>query len=330
MFNIDNERRKKLNAAAKHYLTRGRLSNAVEHRDLLTDSTGGYIVAQEFNQALAIASKTFGPIYSLVNLRTADSGAPQKVITVDPTVNTFTLVSEGTTSGSGVAQQPSMSSEVVGMDALLSSVIVSRQEIEDSEFDILDWLIKSIGPGVSRSREGSILFGRDSNGDALVNSPSGGLIGSLPALVTQSSGELSAGPTYAQLSALAGSLDRSMYAEGSFLVSPNTEAFLRSQVDSTGRELYSVGDDGFLTIAGRKVFPAVGMANYNAASSVIAAFGAWGRYWSTVSTSVRVKIITNDESPALAINTKELLIYHRIANTPGVASAAGALVSAAS
>jgi hypothetical protein len=55
--------------------------------------------------------------------------------------------------------------------------------------------------------------------------------------VTQTAGTLAAGPTYAQLSALAGSVDRSYYQTDAFIASPSVESFLRSQVDTTGRPL---------------------------------------------------------------------------------------------
>ena len=326
---ISNELRSRFGKAFREYVKTHRI--AVENRDLLTasDVEGGALISMQFNEQLNVATKVYGPIVSLVNYREVEKFQTVKTTQVDPTVNNFTVLTEGSTAASSLKQQPTMSSEVLSADTLLSSIVLSRQFVSDSEFDIFDWLVKNIAPGVARAKEGAILLGTDSHGSALGNSPSGGLIGAtFGETTTEASGDLADGPTFALMSSLAASIDRSYWSEGSYLVSPNTEAWMREQVDSTGRELYAVGDDGFLTVAGRKVYPGVGIPDYDTASSVIALFGSWQRFWSTVATSVRVKVV--NESPTLNINEVELLVYFRIANTPGVASAAAKLVSAAS
>jgi HK97 family phage major capsid protein len=337
MLRIDNEQRKKLNSAAKHFFRHGLNPNAAEQRDLLTtsDTSGGALVSQAFDDVFVEASKYFGPIWNLVHRKDALAGNPTKIVTTDPTGQTFSLVSEGTTSASSKAQQPTMSSGIVDTDTLVSSVIYSVQELDDA-FDLDSFLTRVAGLAVSRARETAITLATTNDGTstALPNSPSGGLLGAVTAGVTQSAGELAAGPTYAQLSALAGagSVDRSYYENGAFMASPSVETLLRSQVDSTGRPLYPIGDDGLLVIAGRKLYPNAAMPAAGTASSPLVLFGDYSRFYSVLNAGgIKIKVISNnDGSPALSFLTRQMIIYTRLGATTGVANSVKALISAAS
>jgi HK97 family phage major capsid protein len=210
-------------------------------------------------------------------------------------------------------------------------VIFSVQELSDS-FDLESFLNRIAGLAVARAREVAVTVGTTNDGTntVLPNSPAGGMLAGVSAGVTQSAGTLAAGITYAQLSALAGSVDRSYYANGAFMASPSVETALRSQVDSTGRPLYQVGDDGLLIIAGRKLYPNSAMAASGTASAKLVLFGDYSRFYSVNAGDVKIKVLSNDGSPSLAFNTREMLIYTRLAATTGVSNAVKALVSAAS
>jgi HK97 family phage major capsid protein len=214
----------------------------------------------------------------------------------------------------------------------VSSVIFSVQELSDS-FDLESFLNRIAGLAVARAREVAVTVGTTNDGTntVLPNSPAGGMLAGVSAGVTQSAGTLAAGITYAQLSALAGSVDRSYYANGAFMASPSVETALRSQVDSTGRPLYQVGDDGLLIIAGRKLYPNSAMAASGTASAKLVLFGDFSRAYSLLSVDgVKIKILSNNSSPNLALLTREMLIYTRLGATTGVSNAVKALVSAAS
>jgi HK97 family phage major capsid protein len=139
---------------------------------------------------------------------------------------------------------------------------------------------------------------------------------------------LAAGITYAQLSTLAGSVDRSYYETGAFMASPSVESFLKAQVSTTGKPLYKVGDDGLLVIQGRKLYPNASMAAAGTASKPLVLFGDYSRFYSVLNAGLRIKTIS-DESQALSFLTREMIIYTRIGATTGVSTSVKALVSAA-
>jgi len=328
------QRRAQINAAARHFLRHGLQPQAPEQRALLTssDANGEALVSQDFDSIFTEAAKYFGPVWNLVNRKDASTGAPTKFVVSDDTARTFSLLTEGTTSGSGVASQPTVFSNVNSTDTLISSVIYSVEELEDA-FDLEAFLTKQAGVGVSRAWEHAITLGTTNDGTstALPNG-AGGLLSSISAGVTQTSGTLAAGPTYAQLSALAGSVNRAYYQTGSFMASPSVETFLRSQVDTTGRALYPIDPNtGLLVIAGRLLYPNASMVANLTASSPIVTFGDYSKQWNVLNAGLRIKVIgNNDESPALSFLTREMLIWTRIGQSAGLSSAVKSLVSAAS
>lgn len=328
------ELRNKVNAAARVFFRNGASALNKENRDLLTtsDTAGGALVSQAFDSAFVEASKFNGNVWNMVHRKDSENGEPTKFVTSDPTGQTFSLAGQGSTSARSKAQQPTMFSDVTDTDTLLTSVVYSVQELDDA-FDLESFLMRTAGLAVSRARELAVTLGTTNDGTntALPNSPSGGMLAGVSAGVTQASGTLAAGPTYAQLSTLAGSVDRSYYQNGAFMASPSVETFLRSQVDSTGRPLYQIGDDGLLVVAGRKLFPNTGMAAAGTASAPLVLFGDYSRFYSVLNAGgIKIKVVMNDASPALNMLTRMMIIYTRLGATTGVSNAVKALVSAAS
>lgn len=326
------QKRAKLNAAACHFFRHGHKPNSAEQRALLTtsDGAGGALVAQAFDEAFVEASKFFGPIWNLVHRKDNEKGEPIKLVTADSTNQTFSLVSEGTTSASGVAQQPTIFSDVTSTDTLVSSFIYSLQELDDA-FDLTSFLIKNAGLAVSRARETAVTLATTNDGSAtaLPSSPSGGLLAGVSAGVTQTGGTLAAGITLAQLNALAASVDRSYYETGSFMASPSVEAALRALEDTTGRSLIPVDPEtGLLNVNGKLLYPNAAMSPALTASKPLVLFGDYSRFYSVLNAGLRIKVIS-DESQALSILTREMIVYTRIGATTGVSTSVKALVSAA-
>jgi HK97 family phage major capsid protein len=326
--------RAKINAAAKVFFRSGYEALNGEQRALLSnsDGSGGALISQSFSQVFLEASKYNGPVFDLVHRIDSEIGEPRKFVITDSTTQTMSLLSQGTTSASSKAQTPTVFSDITDTDTLITSVIYSVQESDDAS-SLEDFLNRTATLAVARAREVATTLGitNDGTSTALPNSPAGGLLASVGSGVVQSAGTLAAGITYAQLSALAGSVDRSYYANGAFMASPSVETALRSQVDSTGRPLYQVGDDGLLIIAGRKLYPNSAMAASGTASAKLVLFGDFSRAYSLLSVDgVKIKILSNNSSPNLALLTREMLIYTRLGATTGVSNAVKALVSAAS
>ena len=190
------KRRAKQNIAARSFLKHGWAPNThPEQRDLTgaTDAAGGAVVAQAFSDAMIEATKYYGNIFNMVNRKDAETGQPTKFVVKDSTAQTFSLVTSGSTSGSGIAQQPTIFSDIVNVDSLLSSNIFSLQELEDSAFDLTAFLIKQMGTSFSRAAEQAITnaITNDGTSTALPSSPSGGLLAAVSAGVTQGSRDVS-------------------------------------------------------------------------------------------------------------------------------------------
>lgn len=328
------EHRAKVNDAARQFFRHGVSNMNAEQRALLTtsDAAGGAVVSQGFDDAFVEASKFYGPIFNLVHRKDTATGQPTKFVVSDGTNQTFSLLTEGTTSAASKAQQPTVFSDINNTDTLVSSVIYSVQEADDA-FDLTSFLMRIAGLAVSRARETAITVGTTNDGTntALPSTPTGGFLASVSAGVTQTAGELAAGPTYSQLNSLAGSVDRSYYQNGSFMASPSVETLLRGQVDSTGRPLYKIDPNtGFLLIAGRPLYPNAAMPAAGTASSPLVLFGDYSKAWNAQNAGVGLKVVTSDGNPNLTFLTRELIVWTRLGQSAGLNTAVKSLVSAAS
>ncbi len=324
-------RRAKVNAAARSFFRNGIAGLKPEQRDLLTtsDTTGGALVSQSFDEIFTDAAKYFGNVWNLVNRKDSATGEPMKRVVADDTSRTFSLLTESTTSAYGVKQTPTLFSNIDGTDTLVSSIVYSIQELDDA-FDLETFLTRNAGPAVSRAWEHAITLGLDNGtSTALPNSPAGGLLGGISAGVTQTAGTLAAGITYAQLNSLASSVDRAYYANGSFMASPSVESALRAEVDSTGRPLYSVDSEGFLVIAGKRLWANNAMAANGTASTPLVLFGDYSKAYNVLNAGgLKVKVIT--ESQTTNIFTREMVMYTRLGASAALSTAVKSLVSAAS
>jgi HK97 family phage major capsid protein len=328
------EHRAKVHEAQRRFFRSGAEGLSVEQRALLTtsDAAGSALVMQGWDASYLEQSKFYGPIFNLVHRKDTENGAPTKFVVSDGTNQTFSLVSQGTTSGSGLAQQPTLFSDVANLDTIASSTIFSVQESDDAS-DLTEFLMRISGLAVARAREVAVTVATTNDGTATVlpGSPAGGFLAGITAGVTQTSGELAAGPTYAQLSALSSSVDRSIFQTGSFMASPSVEAFLRAATTSIGSPLYPVDSEGYLVINGKRLWPNTAMAAIGTASSPLVSFGDYSKAYFIQSAPVQIKVIgNNDESPALSFLTRELLTYTRIGGGAGLSNAVKSLVSAAS
>jgi HK97 family phage major capsid protein len=331
-------RHKKVIEAARQFFRTGHVNQ--EQRDLLTtsDTVGGALNSQFFEDVFVQAAKYYGPVWNMVNRKDNTAGNPTKFPVTSDVDRTFSLNTEGTTSSLSVNQDPTVFSHVTNTDTIISSTIYSIQEMEDfssSVGGIEKWLMGLMGVAVSRAWETAVTLSTTNDGTntALPSSTAGGLLAVAAANpgVTQTTGELAAGPTTAQLQALAGSVDRSYYQNGSFMTSPSVETFLRSQVDSTGRQLYCIDPEtGYLRIAGRLVVPNVAMPALGTASKPLVIFGDYSKAWNVLNAGLKFKVVSFDGSPVLTIDTREIIAYSRFGQSAGVSNAVASLISAAS
>ncbi len=117
------KRRAKLNSAARSFFNHGASGLNAEQRAILTtsDTAGGALISQSFDDVFVEAAKFFGNIFNMVHRKDAPDGSPIKTVTTDTTAQSFSLVTQGTTSASGVAQTPTVFSNIVDVDDLVSS-----------------------------------------------------------------------------------------------------------------------------------------------------------------------------------------------------------------
>lgn len=323
------KRRAKLNAAYRHLLRNGYRPNAPEQRDVSIASDGTVGIPQEFESAWVSAQKFYGPIATLVKSADQTTGRARKFPVSDDTASTMSYVAEdGSTSG--VEEDPTLFSQIPGTtDSLVTTVLYSFQELSDA-FSLESFIQNIAGIRVARAVEYALTLGKD-NGTTtqLPNSPTGGLLGNVSAGVTAGSGTLAAGPTYAQLSALSGSVDHAYRVNGAYMASPSVFNFLVEQVDTTGRPLYKFDPNtGLLIVAGKPLCVNAAMQAYNTASSPIVLFGDFSRAYAYLNGGgIRIKILSEryaDQMLGAAV------IYHRLAAATLVSNAVKSLVTAAS
>lgn len=327
------EQRSRTNAAFRSLLLNGYNATRPEQRDITIATDGAAIIPQEFSKVITQAQKYYGPIANLVKVINSDTGRPYKQTISDDTASTMTYIAE-TGASSGIEADPTLSSTIPSTDSLVTLVKWSKMELEDAE-DLKAFISNIAGLRVARAVEHALTLGKDNGSNTtLPNSPTGGLLGNVSASVTQTTGELSAGPTYAQLSALAGSVDHAYYAApgAGFMASPSVFNFLVSQVDTTGRPLYKFDPNtGLLVVAGKPLYVNNAMPNYNTASSPVVLFGDFSRAYSYLNGSgvggMRIRVLKERFADVFE---GAAIIYTRLGAATLVSGAVKALVTAAS
>jgi HK97 family phage major capsid protein len=321
-------RRAKLNAAWRHILRNGYDPNDRQYRDLVTTSstTGAPLVPQEFQSVFTEAEKFIGSLASLVTRHDQETGRPVRFPIVDDTGSSSTMsyLTESSSS-TGLEADPTLSSVVTGTDTLVTQIRYSWQELSDA-FDLESFLRRIAAVRVARAVNYALSTGTDNGtSTALPNSPTGGLLGSVSAVVNQ--GALANGITYANLAVLAGSVDHQYYLNGGFMGSPSVFNYLLQQVDTTGKPLYPIVD-GVMQVAGKPFYPNAAMPAYNTASSNVVLFGDFSKQYGAVfDGGVSVKI-TNERYAELLEGA--MIVYTRVGATNLLSNAVAAFKTAAS
>jgi HK97 family phage major capsid protein len=268
-----NEQRTRVNAAFRSYALTGRIDH--EYRDLLTtsDSTGGALIPQMFSGILVDARKFYGPIADKVMQKVTDNkGVPMKVSYDNDTVNGLTLLgTEGTSSPAET--DPAFESQISGVDTVTGGLVkVSFQELEDSSFDLDQFIRSKFSIRYARGLERAITLGVDSASTTLPNQPSGGLLAS--AHVGQTTSSLVAGIGWDDLTALFSSVDPaySIPGKASWVMNSTTRATLLAMKDGFGRPFWTPdpsADGPFGRLLGYDVILNQSLANIGASAKPI-------------------------------------------------------------
>lgn len=215
------EKRSRVNKAFRSYIQHGYNGMNQEHRDLLTTGSAGALIPQEFFPVLTEALKFYGPIVNELKQRvTPGSAQPLKISLTNDTVNSLTLIGEGTTISEA---DPTFQSRIVGADLLSSGLVkVSVQELEDSSFDLSEWLREAFSIRYGRGIENAATNAVDGGGNPLPNFTSLTSI----AQVVATTAALASGIGWSDLTNLYSGLDVAYLPNAKWSMSPATRNYL--------------------------------------------------------------------------------------------------------
>jgi HK97 family phage major capsid protein len=191
-----------------------------------TGPSGATMIPQQFLTTMIDAQKLIGNIVSIVGKKVTDNnGAPIKVALSNDTGNTLTTLTAET---SVITEQdPAFSGFVMQTDTVATMVKVSRQELDDSYFNLEAWLRDKFALRYYRGLEYLITNGNGSNVAAL---PAGATLGATAAAHT--------GPVYQDFVNAYASQDPAYIPNSTWVMSSVTRAFIMGQVDLYGRPLF--------------------------------------------------------------------------------------------
>jgi HK97 family phage major capsid protein len=228
--------------AFEKYIRRGYARMSEEERSLLetrditvagglpaspgTGPSGATMIPQQFLTTMIDAQKLIGNMVSIVGKKVTDNnGAPIKVALSNDTGNTLTTLTAET---SVITEQdPAFSGFVMQTDTVATMVKVSRQELDDSYFNLEAWLRDKFALRYYRGLEYLITNGNGSNVAAL---PTGATLGATAGAAT--------GPVYDDFVATYAALDPAYIPNANWVFSSVTRAFIMGQKDLYGRPLF--------------------------------------------------------------------------------------------
>jgi HK97 family phage major capsid protein len=217
-----------------------------EQRDLGVSTPGGSItggsvlVPTGFDPTFHSALKSFGQLLDAVYTLNTAGGGPIDVALENDTANGLTLVSEAT---AVTENDPTVSGSVSLTDTATSGLVsISNQLLQDSQFNLDDWIQNKLAGRYYRGFANWISLGNGSNVTAL-----GSTLGATSASPTAVS--------YTDLAALFGSLDNLYVQNASWVMSSATRASLMGLISTTGQPILQtdVAGNPFNAIFGRPI-----------------------------------------------------------------------------
>lgn len=228
--------------------TRNRFAE-VETRAILSTGAGGTFVPQAFYPDLLESEKAWGDLLNIVGTIKSDNGAPTKYAMSNDTGSVMFEETEGT-ADANATQDPVLTGALI-TTSLLSCppILVGWAELQDSEFDITEFVKNILGKRYFRSLSAMCVNGSTSGNIASILT---GVAAASPVTTA------TAGTTvYSDIAALYGKLDPAYEPNSTFAMNNTTRAALLGEVDTLGRPLFLVaptaGSAAFSTLLGRPV-----------------------------------------------------------------------------
>jgi HK97 family phage major capsid protein len=158
---VDNEEEpeKRYAQAFDNMLRRGARDLAPEERALVTEkyetraagtgsTAGGYLIPAQFRQKLVEVLKWYGPVRDVAEKITTDNGADLPWPTVDDTANVGAILAENT---AAAEQDVTFGQAVLSAYMYTSKLVrVSFQLLQDSAFNVEEWLTNALGTRIGR------------------------------------------------------------------------------------------------------------------------------------------------------------------------------------
>ncbi len=258
-------------AGYRSFLKDGRLP---ETRDITQTGSGSGIalVPAGFESTYQSAIKVVSPLAATA--QSTEASRITKLFSVSDVSSDQALLSpEGSNVGAS-ADPLFVSYQATNTDSGVSVVKVSWQLLQDSAFNMENFISVVTKGRVARFYDSAILRNTDPSGTNLPNSVSGGLLGAVTSGVVQAAGSLASGWKYTDAVALVNSISDVAYNDGAaFLVSPKMRGFILTNfLDSQNRPLYKFDENGNLFVLGKPVWTSNYFPTYGA-STVQALYG---------------------------------------------------------
>lgn len=229
--------------ALREYVVSGR-----ETRDLGVVTTGSVtggnqLIAPAFYPILTQAKLAYGGLVNAVNQKTTDTGASMKISLSNDTANGLSVWGENTAATDVDPSLATAQSETEMYNT--GKILVTLQELEDSAFDIDQFVQDIMGQRLYRGLARNISQG----------SSSGVFASYLTGAVSGATSVSGTAISYADVVALWNSVDPAYESTATWAMRSSTRGALMSVTDTTGRPLFipSPNTGAFDTLLGRPV-----------------------------------------------------------------------------
>ncbi|HSW64941.1 MAG TPA: phage major capsid protein [Dissulfurispiraceae bacterium] len=207
-------------------------SHEARQMGIAVGSAGGFLVPQGFYQRIIEFMRAFGGIRaSRAYILRTDSGQPLPIPTSDDTANTGMRIAENT---QVTDLAPTIGQRILGAHMYTSRIVrVAIQLIEDSAFDIDDYLANVMGTRLGRITNTEFTTGTGTG------QPQGVVTAATSGVVATAGSATSI--TYANLVAMEHSLDPAYRAGAEWMFHDSTLRALKQMVDGQSRPLWTPG-----------------------------------------------------------------------------------------
>jgi HK97 family phage major capsid protein len=240
-----------------------------------TNTAGGYLVPTTLMNKITERKKAFGGVATVANVISTEAGEPRRWPTNDDTANTGVIKAENTAPASGGAdlvfgQKTLGAFSYTAPGTGNAPLKVSRELLQDSLFDVQDFIIRALTKRIARAQAADFVNGTGTT------MPFGLATGTAVAANTFDN----AAPTYADLLNAIHQIDPDYRPDAVWTFNDYTLSLIEGIVDGNGRPLLNNANDGIQvgrsnqTLLGYRIVLDQAWANY--ADGGTAKWGAFG------------------------------------------------------